>query len=171
VRNVSLRYAYQDGRFDAIHSYDTDVGLEIFEFASVEKAQAYFRKKVSGAIPEAKAKAMKATDFNSADRVAKKLRHANGSEIVVTHSGYFKMYDGSRGSNLTEDVRWVDGVYYFQVSTSPMSGAKGSAAAATGYERAEEFAIDYLAALGQPVTAQRRIPLRFVASAAAVTTW
>ena len=80
-------------------------------------------------------------------KIIKTFRHSNGSEIVVTHSGDFNMYDCKRGSNNNEDVRWTDGVYCFAVNSSGF--LRGDVK--TGFGMAEEFALDYLTALGQPV--------------------
>ena len=157
VKNVQYNYVYRDGRFEKVNSYDTDVNLEIFEFASPEKARTYLKKKTTGAIPEAKASSVKLPpckgekrdndNFVGPAKIAKTLRHPNGSEIVVMHSGDFNMWDCKRGNNRDETVLWTDGVYYFKAEALPMSKLKDD----TAHGRAEEFAIDYLAALGQPV--------------------
>jgi len=158
VKNVQYNYAYQDGRFAKLpNRYDTDVNLEIFEFASPEKARAYLKKKTAGAIPEAKASSVKLPPckgekrdndtFVGPAKIAKTLRHPNGSEIVVMHSGDFNMWDCKRGNSRDETVLWTDGVYYFEADALPMSKIKDDNASG----RAEEFAIDYLGALGQPV--------------------
>lgn len=156
VKNVQFNYVYQDGRFAKVHSYDTDVILEVYEFASADKAQAYLKKKLVGAIPEAKASSVKlppckgqkrANDnFTGPNTIATTFHHPNGSEVVVMHSGDYNMWDCQRGNNRDEYVRWTDGVYYFEVHAQP-NRAKDDKA----YGRAEEFALDYLAALGQPV--------------------
>jgi hypothetical protein len=156
VKNVDYKFAYQDGRYDKFHSYNTDVGLEIFEFASPEKAQAFFKKKLARAIPEAQAAKVKLPpckgkksdndDFGGPEKIVKKWRHQNGGEIVVTHSGDFNNFDCTRGSNDYEEVRWTDGIYYFEAEALHNS-SKGLPK--TGFGIAEEFAIDYLAALGQ----------------------
>jgi hypothetical protein len=45
----------------------------------------------------------------------------------------------------------MDGVYYFGASASPYVGRKDGEPGSTGYGRAEEFALDYLAALKQTI--------------------
>jgi len=162
LKNVSYNYAYSDGRFDKMQSYKTDVQLNVYEFASAEKAQAYFKNGLARAIPAAQADTVKlprcvgeksgGDEFVGPDKIIKRLRHPNGGEIVVTHSGDFNMYDCKRGSNRSENVAWTDGVYYFGVSASPYVGRKDGEPGSIGYGRAEEFALDYLAALKQPVT-------------------
>jgi predicted heme/steroid binding protein len=158
VRNISLRYVYQDGRYAKMHSYDTDIVVEIEEFATAEQAQAALKKRTAKTIPEEKANTVKLPpckgeksgkdDFTGPEKLQKKFRHPNGSEIIVTHGGDFNMYDCQRGSNRSEYVRWTDGVYYFSIYTAPV----GKGGPDTGYGRAEEFALDYLTALGQPAT-------------------
>jgi hypothetical protein len=158
LKNISLRYVYRDGRYDKMHSYDTDIVVEIGEFATAEQAQAYLRKRMGKTIPEEKANTVKLPpckgeksgkdEFLGPEKIQKKFRHPNGSEIIVTHSGDFNMYDCKRGSNREENVRWTDGVYCFEIETSSV----GKGGPDTGYGRAEEFALDYLTALGQPVT-------------------
>ena len=155
VKNVSLRYVYKDGRFDKVHSYNTDVGVDVAEFATPAQAQAYLKKRVGKTIPEAQANTVKlppckgekrdSDDFQGPAKLVKKLRHPNGSEVIVTHSGDFNSFDCKRDSNRDEYVRWTDGVYYFEVFALPNSIHENA------YGRAEEFAVDYLAALGQRV--------------------
>jgi hypothetical protein len=61
------------------------------------------------------------------------------------------MWDCKRGRNRTETVVRADGVYVFVAEASPLVGIKDGEPGSTGYGIAEEFALDYLAALGQPV--------------------
>ncbi|MEY2564547.1 MAG: hypothetical protein QOH88_2740 [Verrucomicrobiota bacterium] len=159
LKTIHLNYAYSDGRYEKIHSYNCDVGMDISEFATAEQAQTYLKKRIGKTIPEEKASTVKLPpckgekrnndEFTGPQKLQKKFRHPNGSEIFVTHGGDFNMYDCKRGSNRDEQVRWTDGVYFFEISALPMS--KGGLED-TGYGRAEEFALDYLTALGQPPT-------------------
>jgi hypothetical protein len=159
LKTIHLNYVYRDGRYDKMHSYNTDVGMDISEFATAEQAQAYLKKRMGKTIPEEKANTVKLPpckgeksgkdEFLGPEKIQKKFRHQNGSEIIVTHGGDFNMYDCKRGSNRDEQVRWTDGAYFFEISALPMS--KGGLDDA-GYGRAEEFALDYLTALGQPAT-------------------
>jgi hypothetical protein len=155
-KNVSLRYVYRDGRYDKVHSYNTDIVVEIYEFATPEKAQAYLKKRIGKTIPEAQANTVKlppcrnkhksdSDNFSGPNKLVKKFKHPSGSEVVVLHSGDFNNYDCTRESNRDESVWWTDGVYCFEIEALPYNIHE------TSYGRAEEFALDYLTALGKPV--------------------
>jgi hypothetical protein len=93
-------------------------------------------------------------NFVGPEKIMKRLRHPNGSEVTVVHSGDFNNWDCKRSSNRTETIIWADGVYVFLIEALPQSEVQEGAPGSTGYGIAEEFALDYLAALKQPVTQQ-----------------
>jgi hypothetical protein len=162
---VAYSYHFTDERFTKLHGqYGTDARIRIAEYESPEKVQELFKKVVGEAIPVEQAKTIKlprcvgeksdSDDFQGPFKIMKRYRHSNGSEIVVLHSGDFNMWDCKRGSNREEFVVWTDGAYYFVAEASPYSKVGDEEPGGTGYGRAEELAIAYLAALGQPVIQQ-----------------
>lgn len=164
VKSARYWYVYSDGRFEKIHKYNYDVYLAIEEYASPEKAQSVVKNKLAKAVPAAQGDKIKLPrcvgeksdndNFVGPEKIMKRLRHPNGSEVTVVHSGDFNNWDCKRSSNRTETIIWADGVYVFLIEALPQSEVQEGAPGSTGYGIAEEFALDYLAALKQPVTQQ-----------------
>jgi hypothetical protein len=161
VDAIHYNYVYADGRYSAFHSYNTDVSLEIFKFPSADKAQQYLKELVAKSIPIADAAKVKLSkcvgekrdndEFIGPDKLVKKMIHPNGGEIIVYQGGDYNMVDCTRGNGNQEYVVWTDGEFYFEVVALPEANAPNNSPARKGEGRAEELAIDYLAALGQPV--------------------
>lgn len=152
VDSIQYSYIYTNGRFDTVRKYNADVSLQVVKFPSAEQAKVFLDQAIAKSIPIADAATVKLPkcvgqkkgndDFVGPSKLVKTLPHPRGGEIKVLTGGDFNMYDCTRGSNEDESAIWTDGEFYFLVDArklKPSDVVKG---------RAEELALDYLAALG-----------------------
>ena len=161
LRNVDYRYKYTDKRNASMHGqYSVDAQMIIREFDSSQKAEKLFKEIVAESVPLAQAGKVKLPkcsgeksdrdDFIGPCKLVKRLKISGGGEAVVRRDGDFNMVDCERGSNRGESVVWTEGAYVFTVFTMPFSIHENEPGG-TGYGRAEEFARQYLKAMGKQV--------------------
>lgn len=159
LRNVDYTYKYTDKRNASMHGpYSVDAQMVIREYDSPQKTEKMLNDRIAESVPLAEAGKVKlpkcsgeksgSDEFVGPEKLVKRVRISGGGEMVVFRDGDFNMYDCTRGSNYGESVAWTDGAYYFSVTSSAYH-VRRDEPGGTGYNRAEEFARQYLKASGK----------------------
>lgn len=108
--------------------YDSNNYLDIKKYSSEAEAQADYKKRVSAAVASdeysrkvklPKCDPNKETDYETPEVLIKRLSLKSGGEAVVLQSSKFWDYACKLTSNREEYVLWTDGVYLFEISSSP----------------------------------------------------
>lgn len=164
LRNVDYRYKYTDKRNASMHGqYGVDAQMVIREYDSAQKVEKMLKDRIAESVPLASAGKVKlpkcvgeksdSDEFIGPEKLVKRVKIAGGGELVVFRDGDFNMFDCERGSNYGESAAWTDGAYYFSVFSMAYHTRRDEPGG-TGYDRAEEFARQYLKALGKQVESE-----------------